>query len=143
MKYLFLPISILLLISCGSTKDATRDVNLDQESQKNPDWSFENIALIIHEEFPEAYDNFITITFSRVEMRITPEKASFLIPSRYFEKDLNQEVCKERTDNVLEKMTGYRDGCHEVEIGESQQYAWHSWEDKVVTKVTIYFAIGC
>lgn len=139
MKYLSCILFALLLLSCGNTKD----VSLEVETNKNPDWTFENIALIIQEEFPEAYDNFITISFSRVEMNITPEKASFLIPSRYFEKKLTQEVCKERTDNVLEKMTGYRDGCHEVEIGVSQEYAWHSWEDKVVTKVIIYFAIGC
>jgi glycosyltransferase involved in cell wall biosynthesis len=139
MKYLSFPLFVLLLLSCGSTKD----INLDEESVKNPDWTFENIASIIYEEFPEAYEDLIDISFSRAEMRITPEQASFLIPSRYFEKKLTQEVCEERTRNVLDKMTGYRDGCHEVEIGKSQEYAWHSWEDKVVTKVTIYFAIGC
>ena len=113
----------LLMFSCGTTKD----VNLDDETIHNPDWTFEVIAAIIHQEFPEAYDNFINISYSRVEMSVTPEKASFLIPTKYFENKLN----------------GYREGCHEVEIGESKEYAWHSWEDKVVTKVTIYFAIGC
>lgn len=139
MKYLAALTLSLFLLSCGTTKD----VDLTDETIERPEWSFENIALIIHEEFPEAYDTFFNISFSRVEMRITPEKASFLIPSRYFEKKLNQEVCKERTDNVVERMTGFRDGCQEVEIGESKQYAWHKWEDKVVTKVTIHFAIGC
>ncbi len=139
MKYLSFTFLIMMMVSCGNSKD----VNLDDDTERNPEWTFENIALIIHDEFPEAYDNFINISFSRVEMSITPEKASFLIPTKYFEKKLTQEVCKERTDNVVEKMTGFRDGCQEVEIGESQKYAWHSWEDKVVNKVTIYFAIGC
>lgn len=139
MKYLSFTLLVLLLLSCGSTKD----VHFDEETNKNPDWTFEKIAAIIYEEFPEAYEDLITISFSRAEMSITPEKATFLIPSRYFEKKLTQKVCKERTDNVLEKMSGYRDGCQEVEIGDSQEYAWYSWEDKVVTKVTIYFAIGC
>ena len=119
MKYLCLSLFAFLFLSCGSTKD----VIVAEETDQNPNWTFENIASIILEEFPEAYENFLNISFSQVDKRITPEKASFLIPTRFFEKKLTQEVCKERTDNVLEKMTGYREGCHEVEIGESKEYA--------------------
>ena len=105
-------------------------------------WGFEEIAGYITEEFPEAYDNFTSITFTRTSNYIYPDNATFLIPTRFFKNKLKEKTLKNRTDKVLEKM-GNPGSCHEVSVGESKEYAWYEWEDKIVTPVTIRFLIGC
>lgn len=137
MKY-FIPLSfIFLLFSCGNVDEAVNSQDDDQP------WSFEQIESFILEEFPEAYKQFLSISYSRSEDTVYPEEANFLIPSKYFDQGkLSQEICLQRTENIIQKM-GSPATCEMVEIGKSKEYAWHAWEDKVVTKVTIKFYIGC
>jgi hypothetical protein len=141
---------LIMLITIGTTVFASNKDGAamalkaitEQPKELVQPWSFEEIAAYIKAEFPEAYDNFTSITFTRTSNYIYPDKATFLIPSRFFRNKLKEKTLKDRTDNVLEKM-GNPGSCHEVSVGESTEYAWHEWEDKIVTPVTIHFYIGC
>ena len=138
----FIYLFAILLISYTGLTDQPID-QVDNEADKHMPWTFDDIQTIILEEFPEAYPEFLNISFSHLKGRITPEKAYFYIPTAYFSMNkLNQDIVNKRTDKVLLAM-GDPGSCHEAEIGDSYEFAWHSWEDKTVTKVTIYFAIGC
>ncbi|MCH2231813.1 MAG: hypothetical protein MK105_15875, partial [Crocinitomicaceae bacterium] len=141
MKYLpFL--LVLLMISCGGLKDKPVENDSADRDERMP-WTFDEISGIILETFPEAYPEFLNISFSQLTGRVTPEVAYFYIPTVYFSNGkLNQETVNKRTDQVLVAM-GDPGSCHEAKIGDSYEFAWHSWEDKVVTKVTIRFYIGC
>jgi hypothetical protein len=120
IKYWSLPFLLLVLFSCGNGKEIQTTTASNSES-----WSFTEIANWIKEGFPESYDNFVTISFQIVEGRINPAKASFLIPSRFFEKELDQKIMESRTDDLMQKM-GDPGSCHQIKIGESKEYAWHS-----------------
>ena len=136
----------LFIISCSGVSNKPIDgIDIERElemDQRMP-WSFDEISEIILEKFPEAYPEFLNISFSQLSGRVTPEVAFFYIPTSYFSLGkLNEEIVNKRTDQVLIAM-GDPGSCHEAEIGDSYEFAWHSWEDKVVTKVTIRFYIGC
>ncbi len=136
MKILFPITFIFFLFSCG---------NIDKtvKNQDEKPWGFEQLEGFILEEFPEAYRQFLTITYTRSEETVYPEEANFLVPTKYFDQgQLNQEICLKRTQNIIQKM-GDPGTCEMVEIGKSTEYAWLGWEDKIVTKVTIKFYIGC
>lgn len=136
MKFAFPVVLILVLFSCGNVDETLKT------EDKEP-WGFEQIEGFILEEFPEAYRQFLTITYTRSEEKVYPEEANFLIPTKYFDQGiLNQEICLKRTENVIHKM-GDPATCEMVEIGKSTEYAWLGWDDKIVTKVTIKFYIGC
>ena len=143
MKTLFFSLLALLLISCGTTDKVVVEEN-DNSEDEYSSWAFEEIERFIHEEFPEAYNEFVEIRYYRQVERVIPRDATFLIPTRYFtEGKLTQEICNKRMGNVIKKMGGEPGYCESITIGESKDYAWHSWEDKTVTKLTIDFAIGC
>ncbi len=105
-------------------------------------WTFEVLNNIILSEFPEAYEDFVNISFERIDEQIYPVTATFLIRAKYFDKKLNEEILKARAGNILHKM-GDPASCWEISVGEMEEYAWHEWEDKKVKKVTLHFYIGC
>ena len=116
----------------------------DQNEFQPPEmrWSFIQLNNILLSEFPEAYEDFVNISFERVNESIYPVEATFLIRAKYFEKKLNDKVLKQRGGNVLHKM-GDPASCWEISVGETEEYAWSEWEDKTVRKVTLKFYIGC
>ena len=131
-KIVFIIVIVVLGVSCQSLK----------VTNSNQTWNFIELSNLITEEFPEAYEDFTQISFERIEDKIYPVEATFLIPTKYFENTLNIEILKHRTNNLLHKM-GDPGSCHEVFIGETSNYSWSKWKDKAVTKVIIKFNIGC
>ena len=132
--FCFIILFVLIDFSCQSLKGTA--------SESKQIWSFNELSSFITEEFPEAYKDFTKISFERSEDKVYPVEATFLIPTKYFNGSLNIEILRQRTNNILHKM-GDPAACQEVLIGKSSQYSWSKWKDKVVTKVTIKFNIGC
>jgi hypothetical protein len=130
---ILIPLSVLL----GSY---TPDTKIDQEP-KMP-WSFKQLNNIILSEFPEAYEDFINITFERIDEYINPVSATFLIRDSYFENKLNDDILKARAANVLKKM-GDPPSCWVIHVSEPEEYGWSEWDEKTVRKVTLEFLIGC
>jgi hypothetical protein len=144
MKYLiliFLPITFLSFSILNNT-EAEPEPAKKEKSKLKQRWSFDELAELIKDEFPESKKTFLTISFTRTGNRVDPVEAEFLIPSRFFEDSLDLELFQKRLVNVKNKMEGWS-GCEEITIGDSKEYAWSKWKDKVVTKVTLEFRIGC
>ena len=139
--FLLLALTAMVVICSCSTKQEVVENKETNESGIVQKWNFIQLSEMIKGEFPEAYDNFTNISFEKLENSIYPDKATFLIPTRFFKDSLNIDILKERTHNLLTKMGG--GACESMEIGESKEYAWSAWDDKVVTKVIIHFHIGC
>ena len=60
-------------------------VSWTQEELQKP-YEFEQLHTWIQEVFPEAYVQFTEITFSRSSNFIFPDRATILIPHRYFKE---------------------------------------------------------
>ena len=112
------------------------------ETEPEESLPFAVIESTILRVFPEAYKEFLSVTYSRLGEFIVPENATFLIPDKYFKKNLNQKELDKRAELVLEQLE-LLPACFSISYGEVLEYAWHSWEDKKVRKVTLVFGIGC
>lgn len=138
MKYLTYLLLGIIIFSCGNVDEV-----VDSNENERP-WSFEEIERFVLEEFPEAYKQFLEISYYRSSGKVYPRNVTFLIPTRYFsEGKLTQKICDDRTSKVIKKIGGEPGNCESFTIGDSYEYVWHKWDDKTVTKVIIDFAIGC
>ena len=115
--------------------------NLSLDSTLVSYWTFSQLYQIVLSEFPEAYDNFVDITFSGGPT-VTPETISFLIPTVKL-SEIDSVELQYRFDRVSLKMSGFKGGCAYYEIGESKTYDWDEWEDKTVTKIYYHFMFAC
>ena len=104
-------------------------------------WSFNEINQIILSEFPEAYEDFLDITFQKVNDRIEPVKATFLIPTAKM-TTIDSSLLQERLERIMLKMGGSAD-CKSFEISEPKVYSWSKWKDKRVTKIYLDIHRGC
>lgn len=104
--------------------------------------SFDAVSQGILRVFPEAYEDFLTICFTRINELIVPESATFLIPDKYFKKKLNQKTLEQRAQLLLDQLE-LSPACQSISVGEPTEYSWQEWDDKHVRKVTIGFGIGC
>lgn len=115
------------------------------QDEKEPEQliSFEAINAGILRIFPEAYEDFMTISFIRRNEFIFPEAASFMIPDQYFKKKkLNQKELEKRAALLMDQLE-LSPACQTISFGEPEEYAWQEWDDKTVRKVTLSFGIGC
>lgn len=114
------------------------------QTQKEPEQviSFEAVYAGILRIFPETYEDFVTICFTRINDLILPETATFMIPSKYFKSKINQKELDKRAATLMEQLE-LAPACQSISFGEEEQYSWSEWEDKKVRKVTLHFGIGC
>lgn len=109
------------------------------------DWSAEEIGEETLRYFPEAYRQFLMVSFELQEQHdnpVIPSGVEFLVPARHFEETLTDEVIRRRADELASELAGFA-GCTIVETGETREYAWHSWPDRVVRKISILFNFYC
>ncbi|MBK9192065.1 MAG: hypothetical protein IPM77_11425 [Crocinitomicaceae bacterium] len=101
------------------------------QSEKEPEQivSFETVSKAILRVFPEAYEDFLTICFTRINELIVPESATFLIPDKYFKKKLNQKTLEERAQTLLDQLE-LSPACQSVSFDEPTEYSWQEWDDK-------------
>lgn len=113
-----------------------------EETESENPITFEVIEAGILRVFPEAYQQFLTVSFIRTTNFILPETASFLVPDKYFKKKLDQKELDKRAELLLEQLE-LLPACFSISFGEAEEYSWAAWEDKKVRKVTLTFGIGC
>lgn len=130
---------LLLILICLNSSSV-----LFSQTEKEPEQilSFQQISEAIQRVFPEAYTQFTSVTFTLHGESILPERATFLIPHKIIKKKFSDKELKSRALLLLEQLE-IVPGCHSISVGDPQEYAWHEWEDKIVCKVEIVFAIGC
>ena len=118
--------------------------NSHAQKAKEPEQiiSFDAIYAGILRVFPETYEDFVTICFTRMYDFILPETATFMIPSKYFKSKLSQKELDKRAETLIEQLE-LAPACQTISYGDEEQYAWNEWEDKKVRKVTLHFGIGC
>jgi hypothetical protein len=116
--------------------------DLELDSTLVSPWTFSHLYQVVMSEWPEAYEEFVDITFEHGVDRIDPEKISFLVPTAKLAQIDSVEI-ENRFDRVTLKMKDSKRGCEHYEIGESTTYSWQAWDDKVVTKITFYFMFLC
>jgi len=135
---------LISLFSCSSNRPVTEvNSNTKKTSTITQNWNYEELATIILSEFPEAYSDFMEISFERTNSTINPKTATFLIPSAKMTK-LNAAIFEKRLDAVLKKMGSHAEGsCRAYRIGEKKAFAWSQWKDKNVTIFYIDFNLGC
>ncbi len=142
-KSILMTIISCLLFSCTSNKSLSNTEKTKSESKLSQKWQYEELAKIISSEFPEAYVDFMEISFSQVNNSISPETASFLIPTAKMNK-LKASELEKRLDNIIKKMGSSAEGaCKSYKIGTKETYSWTQWDDKNVTKFYIEFNLGC
>lgn len=114
------------------------------ETSREPEQiiSFEVISDGILRIFPEAYADFLTVCFTRRDNLIFPETATFMIPDKYFKKNLNQNELDKRAQLLMDQLE-LSPACQSISFEEATEYAWDEWKDKKVRKVTLNFGIGC
>lgn len=75
------------------------------------------------------------------EDRFSPHSVTVLVPeavaSKWTDEERKRRACAAKT------AAGMGCGCERVEMGEAQDYAWHSWPDKRVVKVRLVLGLGC
>ena len=113
-----------------------------QEDETEYPLTFGVIESAILRVFPGAYQQFISVKFTRHSKVILPENATFLVPDKYFKKKLDQKELDKRVVILLEQLE-LVPACHSISFGDAEEYSWHEWEDKRVRKVTVTFGIGC
>lgn len=113
-----------------------------QEEEPEQPVSFTTVSEAILRVFPEAYIDFLTISFMQLSDVIYPHQAEFLVPDKYFKKKINQKILDERAAILLEQLE-LAPACQSISAGEPQDYSWSAWEDKKVRKVSLIFGIGC
>jgi hypothetical protein len=118
--------------------------NVLGQDEKEPEQiiSFEVVNAGILRVFPEAYEDFVTISFVRQNELILPESATFLIADKHFKKGLNQKELEKRAQLLLDQLE-LSPACQSISFGDVQEYSWQEWPDKKVRKVTLHFGIGC
>ena len=100
---------------------------------------------ILLEDFPEAKENFVTISFKIFSGNIYPETASFLIGSDYYSLNpISEENYKVKAANFVRRL--YKENtltltCESVEVGPEGTYAYYP--DIRVRRVTLWFHVGC
>ena len=138
-KLIVLAFFSLLFLKLFAQENELKEWQFDEELNMN--WSYKDLSQIIQSEFPEAYLEFMEISFIRLSKQIDPGTASFLIPTIKL-KEITAEEFQKRIDNILLKM-GNIAACPDYRVGESSRYSWTKWADKNVTKFYINFNIGC
>jgi len=153
MKYLFILLIGFLPYACvyqeGRTQTKVRQdesLSIDKEGWRSDtdfimNWSFIDVSQIVLSEFPEAYEDLMNVSFIRIDERISPVTAEFLIPTIALNEIDSLEI-RRRIGRILTKM-GDPPSCEKFRIGEATTYSWAQWEDKNVTVLYIDFLIGC
>jgi len=113
-----------------------------QEDEPVQPISFELIETAIHRVFPEAHQQFLTISFMRRTDFILPESATFLIPDHYFKKKIDQNVLEKRAELLMDQLE-LSPACQSISFGDIEEYSFWSSDDNNVRKVTFWFGIGC
>lgn len=113
------------------------DWDLDPEKMGDFTWDFNKLNQAVLLEFPEAYEEFVSIEYVKVEEHISPSSVSFLVPEAKMTQIDSIEIQK-RLDRVLLKMAA-PNSCAGFEIGVTKDYSWSKWSDKRVTKIILYF----
>lgn len=114
------------------------------QDEKEPEQivSYQVVSDAILRVFPEAYSDFLTVCFIRVNDMILPDQATFMIPDKFFKKSLNQNELDKRAQLLMDQLE-LSPACQSISFEEATEYAWDEWEDKKVRKVTLTFGIGC
>lgn len=115
------------------------DVELEEELSSY--WTYSMLFQVVMSEFPEAYEDFVEISYEKVEDRVNPDVMSFVIPTKKLE-EIDSSDIEMRFERVALKMNDFV-GCQWYEIGESETYSWHAWDDKQVTRIYYHFMFGC
>ena len=92
-------------------------------------------------EWPEAYEEFVELSYTKVEDDVSPEMMSFLVLTIKLAEIDSVEI-QNRFDRVTLKIRETISYQH-YEIGESQTYAWAARDNKEVTRVSFYFMFSC
>lgn len=144
MKQITCTLLLISFFSCSSNRSLTEvKSDIKKSNALTQNWNYEELATIILTEFPEAYSDFMEISFERTNSTVNPKTATFLIPSAKMTK-LNAAIFEKRLDAVLTKMGSHAEGsCRAYRIGEKKAYAWSQWKDKNVTIFYIDFNLGC
>jgi hypothetical protein len=120
---------------------STLNVFAQGNEEVKVDISFNDIAQIVSSEFPEAYKDFMEISFIRQGKTASPGTASFLIPTAKLSKINSNEIIR-RIKTIIIKM-GDMPACPTFHLDKPTQYSWSKWKDKNVTKLYVDFNIGC
>jgi hypothetical protein len=92
--------------------------------------------------FRGAYVELATVSFESFgEGGFAPASVTVYVPEaivvRWSEAELKEQACKAK------QALRWDCACESVTLGEPQDFAWHSWEDKRVVALTLRFGLGC